>query len=696
MKKNLLLIATLLCGVNFAQSQVVPCYTDEILQKKIAANPQLEDQFRQSRLEILQGIDPNSRGGATRVIPVVFHIIHEGGSENISRDQVLDQIRVLNEDYSRTNADTSETRDVFKSVAANPNIEFRLAQKDPDGNCTDGIVRIYSSQTSDAGDEAKSLSSWPRDKYLNIWVVRTIESDGQGTILGYAQFPGFGGAATDGVMVRHDVVGTIGSANPSFNNKGRTLTHEIGHWLGLLHTFQGGCGGGFSENISDTPPTANANYGCDTTLNTCHNDNPDLPDQIENYMDYSNGTCQNMFSQGQVDAMNSVLGSSRSSVITSSNLAATGTDGTPAVTCTPVANFYSDYKVVCAGEDVDFHDDTYNGDPDTYSWSFSGGSPANSSSATPTVQFDQPGFHSVSLTVSNSAGTDTRSETDYIYVFPSDAAVSSWIYSEDFEGNNTSYEDWLVINNDDRGTTWQQSSTAFSGDKGMKLNNHSSNPAGAKDDIILPPIDFTQFGNATLTFKIAYAQTPGGTFSDPSKDNLRVYVSTNCGASWQARYNKSGSNLATINSTVSSAFTPNSPSQWREESVNLSYSQYLTKDHVLIRFEGTSDGGNNIYLDDINLSGPAAIKENEDALGILLMPNPAQDKVKLSFETRNKMTMKGEVIDITGRTVMTIFNSSQLQGKQVFEVNTQNLARGLYYVRLTGSNTQYVEKLILN
>lgn len=693
--KKILITAALLCGFNFVYSQqVVPCYTNEILEKKIAHNPQLAEDFRQSREDIFEGINPTLRGGGPRIIPVVFHIIHAGGSENISRDQVLDQISILNKDYSRTNSDTSLTRNVFKSVASNPNIEFRLAQKDPQGNCTDGIVRVYSTQTVAAGDDAKALSSWPRNKYLNVWVVRSIESDGSGgTILGYAQFPGFGDAETDGVMVRHDVVGTIGSANPAFKNEGRTLTHEVGHWLGLFHTFQGGCGGGgFGENISDTPPTSNANYGCDTTLNTCTNDNPDLPDQIENFMDYSDGVCQNMFTQGQVDVMNSVLGSARSSLITSSNLTATGTDGSPAQLCSPTANFYSTNGITCVGENITFYDDSYNGEPDTYSWTFSGGQPATSTNVNQAVQFSQPGYHEVSLTVTNAAGSDTKTETEFIYVFPNEAQISNWIYAEDFEGSNPNTEDWLVVNNGGVGNQWEQVSTAYSGSKGMKMNNHSGNPAGSKDDIILPPIDGTQFGDMKMTFKVAHAQTPGGTFSSESSDNLRVYVSTNCGSSWQLRYNKTGESLATVSPT-NSAFTPNSPSQWREETVNLT--SYNDEEHVLIRFEANSDAGNNLYIDDINISGPASVETNMEAINLSLVPNPANDNVRLTFEVSDMTTMTGDIVDITGRVVHTMFDSKQIQGLQIYNVNVQNLSKGMYYVRLTGPNTQYVEKLIL-
>lgn len=695
MNKKLLLIAALVCGINFAHAQqVIPCYTDQIIEKKIAENPALEDEFRQAVMAIEQGASTAERAGGARIIPVVFHIIHTGGSENISKDQVLDQMRVLNEDYNRTNSDTNLTRQVFKSVAANANIEFRLAQKDPQGNCTDGIVRVYSAQSANAGDNVKALSYWPSNKYLNIWVVRTIDADGQGTILGYAQFPGFGNAETDGVVIRHDVVGTIGSANPLFKNKGRTLTHEIGHWLGLFHTFQGGCSnGGFGEGVADTPPTQEANYGCDTTLNSCTNDNPDLPDQIENYMDYSDGVCQNMFTLGQLDRMNAVLSSSRSNIISSSNLIATGTDGSPAVDCKPAADFYSAYGVTCTGTNVTFNDASYNGTPDTYDWTFDGGSPASSISSTQQVSFSEPGFHQVSLTVSNTIGSDTKTVTEQIFVFPDDAPLASNPFTQDFEGANQNSDEWVVINHDGMGNKWQQVSTAYSGSKGMKFNNHSGNIAGSKDDLILQAMDLTQYGSASLSFKVAHAIRPGGGFSSASDDGLKVYISSTCGTSWQLRYNKSGDVLATTSST-NSAFTPSSQSQWREETVNLG--NFAGREHVLIRFEVTSDEGNNIYIDDINISGTASIEDANEAIKLALVPNPATDNVRLTFDIIGGETMTGEIVDVTGRRVKTIFSQAKLQGLQSYDINTHNLAKGLYYVRLTGVNSQYVEKLILH
>ncbi|UPT65747.1 MAG: hypothetical protein M0D57_14645 [Sphingobacteriales bacterium JAD_PAG50586_3] len=129
---------------------------------------------------------------AVRIIPVVFHVLHDGGPENISKAQIEDQIRILNEDFRRLNADTVNTPQPFKAVAADCNIEFRLANKDPQGNCTDGIIRINTPKTNDASDDngAKGVSYWPRNQYLNVWVVKNIDDQGSGgIILGYAQLP---------------------------------------------------------------------------------------------------------------------------------------------------------------------------------------------------------------------------------------------------------------------------------------------------------------------------------------------------------------------------------------------------------------------------------------------------------------------------------------------------------------------------
>lgn len=680
--------------------QINRCATDEKVTQHLLHNPAAAQNFfsiMENARAIKEEREAGLRGGnPLRYIPVVFHVIHEGGTENISKEQIEDQIRVLNEDYTRTNADTVNTRNIFKPVAANANINFRLAQIDPDGNCTEGITRTYSSQTSNAGDNVKALVWWDNTKYLNIWVVRTIASDGtQGAItLGYSSLPGFGGGGNDGVVVRADVVGTIGNVNQQIGGTGRTLTHEIGHYLGELHTFQGGCNGSFfGEQCDDTPPAADANFGCDTTVNSCTNDNPDLPDMIENYMDYANDECMNMFTLNQVDIMDATLSGSRSELISSQNLIATGTDGTVAVPCAPVADFYADNTLVCQGDLVNFTDDSYNGTIDTRAWSFPTGTPASSGSASPNVQFNTPGFHNVSLTVTNTQGSDSKTINSYIYVSPETATISNWQFFEGFEGDNSNNE-WLIFNDGNVTTTWQQvSNTAYSGSKCMKISNFSGNTSGAIDALVFPSIDFTAISTPpTLRFKVANAQRPGTQFSAASEDRLKVMISTNCGKTWQTRYNKAGADLSTVG-TSNSSFTPSSQSQWEEISVNLS--SFATQDNVLIKFEATSDQGNNLYIDDINLTGPVGIEESISENGFTVFPNPSDNTVFVNFNLNNDEVVELSVNDITGKTVRTIINSKLNKGAHTLVINKNELnASGIYFLNLKTTNSNIVRKIL--
>ena len=697
---SLVFFSVFFLSMNVNAQQINKCATDEKVTQQLLQNPAAVQNFFQlyeNARTIGDEREAGLRGGnPVRIIPVVFHVIHEGGTENISKAQIEDQIRVLNEDFTRTNADTVNTRAIFKPVAANPNINFRLAQLDPDGNCTEGITRNFSSQSSNAGDNVKALVWWDNTKYLNIWVVRTIASDGTsgGITLGFSSLPGFGGGGNDGIVIRADVVGTIGNVNSQLGGTGRTLTHEIGHYLGLFHPFQGGCSGGFfGEQIDDTPPVADASFGCDTTVNSCTNDSPDLPDMIENYMDYANDECMNLFTLGQADVFESTLANVRDELISSGNLIATGTDGSLAVACAPVADFYAENTMVCEGDLVNFEDNSYNGTIDTRAWSFPTGNPTTSASASPNVQFSAPGFHNVSLTVTNTQGTDSKTVNSYIYVSPETAAVSSWQFFEGFEGDNANNE-WLIFNDGNVTGTWQQvSNTAYSGSKCMKISNFSGNTVGAVDNLIFPSIDFTAISTPpTLRFKVAHAQRPGSQFSSASEDQLKVMISTNCGKTWQTRYNKSGADLATVG-TSNSSFTPSSQSQWEEISVNLS--SFATQDNVLIKFEATSDGGNNIYIDDINLTGPVGVEEVISENDFSVFPNPSDNTVFVNFTLNADEQVELSVNDITGKQVRTIVNSKLNKGAHTLVINKNELnASGIYFLNLKTTNSTIVRKIL--
>ncbi len=306
----------------FAQ-QVIPCATDELYAYQVKQNPELKVTEQKANELMRQPIiNFSKKANGVIYIPVVFHIIHNDSLENLSQAQIMDQIRILNEDF-RKKAGTAGGAST-DPLAADMQIEFRLAQYAPNGNKSDGIIRVKSSLTNNAGDQAKALSYWDSNKYLNVWIVKTINSSqvaGGGTILGYAQFPWQQSTqpTTDGIMIRSDQIGVVGTGTVS--QGGRTLTHEIGHWLGLLHTFQNGCVGGtasdcayMGDQVCDTPPVTAASFGCQEGKNSCNNDVPDLPDMIHNYMDYSDGTCLNMFTPGQKNRMYNSLANYRNSI----------------------------------------------------------------------------------------------------------------------------------------------------------------------------------------------------------------------------------------------------------------------------------------------------------------------------------------------------------------------------------------------
>ncbi len=224
----------------------------------VAARAGIETRARAYELGLLR----SARAGITN-IPVVVHVVWNTAAQNISDAQIQSQINVLNQDYRMTNPDTVQVPAVWQSNRGDARIQFSLATTDPNGNPTSGITRTQTQVTSfpQAGNPVKfaaqgGAAAWPADRYLNIWVCQL-----GGSLLGYAQFPG-GPAETDGVVILHSAFGTTGTAAAPFD-KGRSATHEIGHWLNLFHIWGDdgtGCGG--SDEVADTPNAAGPNYGC--------------------------------------------------------------------------------------------------------------------------------------------------------------------------------------------------------------------------------------------------------------------------------------------------------------------------------------------------------------------------------------------------------------------------------------------------
>ena len=352
MKKIAILsILALTSIVMYGQINMKKCTTTPLVEQELISNIDYAKGRVNAITENIAWIKDNHSEKTTIKIPVVIHVIHKnthsniGIGTNISNAQIEDALKILNEDFSKTNPEyPNPPRNTFLNYWGNPDIKFCLATTDPSGNPTNGIIRTSSDVSDwDADDNFESnamkravnggMDSWDPSNYLNIWVCNLSNSNGGGMTLGYAYLPGLQSwnAWKDGLVIDFQYFGTIGGASSS--SDGRTATHEIGHYLGLQHTFcedsdsQGNpvcCdnddnnGGG---NIDDTPATKDIYFGnvtSSTNNNTCNDLSysniftTNVKDMDENYMSYASNTW--MFTIDQVNVMNATLNGYRSSL----------------------------------------------------------------------------------------------------------------------------------------------------------------------------------------------------------------------------------------------------------------------------------------------------------------------------------------------------------------------------------------------
>ena len=633
-------------------AQELPCGTSQVNNEMLRLYPEKAAIAAQLNREALEYTAENygQDRSVVRVIPVVVHIIHNNGPENITKDQVIDAIRVINEDFRGQNPDLAQVVDAFSGITADSEVEFRLAKIDPDGNCTDGITRTFSALTFTAGENVKSLVNWNTAMYLNVWVVANIES-GAGA---YAYYPGWApGQDNEGIVCRHTQFGSIGTSNGG-NFSARTLSHEIGHYFNLAHTWGNSNDNAQPENcndddgVDDTPNTIGSAQECDLNQITCGS-----LDNVENYMDYS--TCGRMFTAGQKSRMQSALQSSagqRNNLWTSTNRINTGTNNGFDEPCAPTIAFFASNTLACEGATVQYNDASFGADQDEtweWNWSFPGGTPSSSTDQNPVVTYNQAGTFNATLTINTGAGPASETQTNLITIgeFGNGqlAPYSQGIEDATFPSNpsNSNY-DWFIEAGS--ATTWQRTTTASATGAGSARINLRVVSSGTVNSLISPPINMSAVASedARLTFKVAHAPRNSG----GSTERLRVYSSTDCGETWQIRYTKAGNTLSTIgSSTVSGTFTP-SANQWRSESVSLATAAGV--EHVLFKFEALSDGQNYLYLDDINiLAGPLGIEDNNSIESLSVIPNPISDNAILSITSAMASDVRVAITDALGR-----------------------------------------------
>ncbi|MBF25859.1 MAG: hypothetical protein CMP49_05020 [Flavobacteriales bacterium] len=418
MKRHIffLVVMLLFTAFSFAQSvqdEIIPRSGTRIVMEEALKDPekkQILDQLEIFTQEFISNID-NHRMGGPYIIPLVVHVIHDYEDENISYEQVDYALSRMNEDFQGLNDDLSEVVDSFTSVIGFPNFEFRLATKDPDGNCTYGVNRVASPWAVNSETQrTMSIANWDDKKYINIYIVRSFE-ESMSSAAAYAVKPGSGGDNGDYIFFRYDYFGDWNFNNDSPGNnqyRRHVPTHEMGHFMNLDHPWVGNNDAAQEDNcalddgVEDTPETIGTIGECNLEQATCDGS----LDNVQNFMEYSNCIC--MFTQGQADRMlaaaNSLAGN-RWYLWQEENLIATGTDdesftNDPYADCAPIPDFKVGTELGCSGTSISFENFTYNyRDTEiTYSWSFDGATPSESNSENPVVQYQEPGTYSVILT----------------------------------------------------------------------------------------------------------------------------------------------------------------------------------------------------------------------------------------------------------------------------------------------------------
>ena len=710
MKKFTLLAVTLVSSAAFCQvhshehtNEAVPnqevCGNNAERDIAFKANPhlQIQDNIDQASFEVeyqqyLQNYDPYAR--VTKTVPVVIHIVHEGGPENISDDQVFDALMRLNEDFDMTNDDLPNTVASFIGITGFTDFDFKLATKDPSGNCHPGITRtiMAGGGAHDTGDNSdirnavqNAHGNWPQNKYMNVFVVKSIVGSAA-----YTNNPGnwYSASGMGGsIYMGNSVMGSMGTS--SFSNR-HILSHEVGHWFNLSHCWGSNNNAGQSsscstdDGVADTPNTIGWLGICNLTGVSCSS-----LDNVQNIMDYA-GSCRTMFTQGQAARMqNSINGGTaqRNNLWQTANLIATGT-----LSAAPLceAEFSSNLRTICAGQSIDFSDDSYH-NVTGRTWTFPGGSPGSSTVADPTVTYNSPGIYSVTIDATDGSTNAVTTKTDYIVVL-SDPG-ESLPHHEGFEFITAipDNDNWMVLN-DNGLEAWQLSTVAGAGytTNSAYLNNYG-NADGSKDELISGSIDLSGVspGDAMFfSFEYAYRLRFSG-----NDEWLRFYISKDCGETWALRKNIHADALSPVVAT--GAYLPTFPEEWYYVEITNVNSDYYVS-NFRYKFEFENDDGNNIYIDNINMypTSMSALVENDESQTLRVFPNPVSDVTNIQFSGIAGPEYTVSIHSTLGQEVQQIFQGQLTDGLNTIEYNSADLAKGVYLVRIESEGRLQTVKLI--
>jgi hypothetical protein len=505
-------------------------------------------------------------------------------------------------------------------------------------------------------------------------------------------------AGQDGIMILNTEMGDIGTGNANTT----TLAHEAGHILSLRHTWGNGEIGVFcgDDGLADTPETE-GRFGCPSPQQaTICNDG--VVENFQNYMDYSN--CVHMFTEDQGDLMRATLNSDvagRSFLVTEQAHALAGIDSDEPQICTPRANFYANRYSSCTGEFINFSSSVERATAETYVWSFPGGEPSTSENSNQTVSYSTPGWKSVTLTVGNETGSDSKTEEFAVYI-QSDESVQSTsiggqeVIQEDFWEPNHIGNGWTVRPANENslvsGVNWEWSPLGCLDQGSIKLNLYDT-PTPERYRFISPPLDLTGKAGQTISFKYAYATQVNPDFSDVS---LTVYSTSSCFALRQQRFAITDQiELITGGNSAGQSFDPNNPSLWKTAEFVISNPQAV--DGIQYEFEVVGDfGANNFYIDNFTIANSLVSVFDEGPLGdTKIYPNPANDFAQLEIKLNTTSEVGVRIFDITGKQVQNIRPQMMPTGMNQIRLDTGSLSAGIYTVKVIGEGIDRALKLVV-
>ena len=612
------------------------------------------------------------------IIPIVFHVIHNNGEENISEEQIHDAVEILNRDFAALNPDLEQVIDEFAGITANVEIEFRLAKKDPYGICHPGITRTVSPLTYEGTDEVKELIAWPRNKYLNVWVCE--EANGAA---GYAYLPGSVDSGwnewLDGIVVQNSYLGSIGTSS-SYTS--RTLTHEVGHWLNLRHLWGGSNTPGEAGNcdlddgVADTPESLGWT-SCNLSGESCGS-----LDNVQNYMEYS--YCSRMFTQGQKVRMRTCalsMTAERYYLSTDANLIATGVMGDD-ILCE--ASFSVSQEVICLGDSIQFIDASYH-DVTNWSWNFDDGTVLSGSDEntykSPYYTFTSPGIYDVVLTVSNALES---MDSDPITIMVLDSGEMESPISQGFELDEFPSNNWFIEDPMGDGGFEVVDDAAFSGVQSLHVENWQNDLMYNKEYLISSTLDLSgdNVEEVRISYKWAFS-FKGTQEEDETDDRFRISATGDCGADWDLRKMHRGFTDLPTADPHHYPFTPSDTTEWKQNTITINQSVYMTP-NFRVMFEFESRLGNDFYLDDINIEVITTTMLEEEELTIgpkwNLYPNPSEDASVLSCNTYRDHDAVITIVDPAGRQVETIYSGKLSKGEHKFEVFPSQKSKGTYFV----------------